>query len=285
MLEVLARPAAQQPGPSDPWSAADRDTMRAIGEKLCDDYEARGLTGRPIFWRRDRARILADLMRFLAADTAHRRAHGTRPLAAELAFGLRQAELEAVPLELPDGRCVRFRGKADRVDVADDGTLHIVDYKTGSMHGFEHLGVDDPDLGGRKLQLAVYGVAARLHHLSPDAPVLAEYWFVSGKGNFKRVGYPVTPAILERVGRTLATIVGGIEAGVFPNHPSTAVSTTPFIECRYCDPDGMGVTELRRQWDRKRDDPLLASFAELAEPLAGVEPVVEPVVIEEVPNG
>ena len=57
--------------------------------------------------------------------------HGTWPLAAELAFGLPDCELGPVALELPDGRSVEFRGFADRVDVADDGTMHVVDYKTG----------------------------------------------------------------------------------------------------------------------------------------------------------
>ena len=33
----------------------------AIAEARCDEYEAEGLTGRPIFWQRDRGKILADL--------------------------------------------------------------------------------------------------------------------------------------------------------------------------------------------------------------------------------
>jgi len=125
----------------------------------------------------------------------------------------------------------------------------------------------DPDLRGTKLQLPVYGVAARLHHDLPNAPVQAEYWFVSARGGFERRGYPITPDVLERVGRTLGTMVEGIESGVFPPHPSDKASTTPWVECSYCDPDALGITELRRQWERKRHDPLLARFADLAEPL------------------
>ena len=58
---------------------------------------------------------------------------------------------------------------------------------------------------------------------------------------------------------------------MFPNHP-TALSTTPFVECWFCDPDNLGVVELRRSWTRKRSDPLLAHFADLAEPLADPDP-------------
>jgi len=99
---------------------------------------------------------------------------------------------------------------------------------------------------------------------------------VSAKGNFKRIGYPVTRAVLDTVGTTLGTMVQGIEAGVFPNHP-TAVSTMPWVECWFCDPDNLGVTELRRYWNRKRMDPGLAVFADLAEPLAAVEAEIEQV--------
>ena len=49
-----------------------------------------GATGRPVFWRRDRPQILALVDRFLDDDAARRRADGTRPLAAEHAFGLHE---------------------------------------------------------------------------------------------------------------------------------------------------------------------------------------------------
>ena len=72
----------------------------------------------------------------------------------------------------------------------------------------------------------------------------------------------MTSGVLDRVGHTLERIVTGIEAGVFPPHP-TASSTSPFIECPFCDPDGFGVVDLRRAWERKARDPGLAVFAGL----------------------
>lgn len=276
ILDVLAKPAAEQCRPEEPWSEADQQRMLAITEEVFAEYEGHGLTGRPIFWRRDRRRIVADLIRFLAADSEHRRTHATRPVAAELEFGVRGSALDSVRLALPDGRSVHFRGLADRLDLAADGTLHVVDYKTGGSQDYKELSEEEPDLRGRKLQLAVYGAAARRHHGTPDTPVRAEYWFVSAKGNFKRIGYSVTPAVLDIVGATLGTMVKGVEGGVFPNHP-TAASTTPWVECWFCDPDNLGVTELRRYWSRKRTDPALAVFADLAEPLAAVEAEIEQV--------
>jgi ATP-dependent helicase/nuclease subunit B len=266
--EVLARPRVEQPSPDEEWSPGDRARLAEIGAALCDDYQAHGLTGRAIFWRRDRKRILTDLQRVLTADSEHRAAHGTRPVAAELSFGFPDSALGTVALSLPDGRAVQFRGKADRVDITADGTLHVVDYKTGSTRAYKDLSADNPDQRGRKLQLAVYGQAARMSQGTPDSAVRSEYWFVSAKGGFERIGYAVTPAVLDQVGRSLDKMVRGIENGVFPNYP-TASSTTPWVECAFCDPDALGVTDLRSRWDRKLADPAMAPFLDLAAEVAG----------------
>jgi hypothetical protein len=81
----------------------------------------------------------------------------------------------------------------------------------------------------------------------------------------------VTPEVLDRVSGTVGQIVAGIEQGVFPNYP-TATSTSPFVECPYCDPDALGVIELHRRLNRKRADPALAGFFALAEPSAPADP-------------
>ena len=261
--EVLARPPERRPGPGEPWSAADHARIREIAEEVCDEYEARGLTGRPVFWRRDRAAVVALADRFLAEDDVRRREAGARPLAAEHEFGFDDG---APPVELPldDGRVLRFRGSIDRVDEGADGRLVVLDYKTGSARDYQGLSADDPDSGGTRLQLPVYALAARAMTGRPDVPVTAEYWFVSDRAGFARVGYPVDDDVLARVTRTIGTVVTGIERGVFPHHPVETWLRS--MACAYCDPDGMGVADLRRAWERKRDDPAVALYAELAEP-------------------
>lgn len=264
--EVLARPTTERPAPKQPWTAADHARLARIGAARCDEYEARGATGRPIYWRRDRRRILADLDQALRADSRHRAANGTSPVAVELAFGFDGAD--PVPVRLPDGRLLHVRGRADRVDLGTDGRLHVIDYKTGSLNSYAKLSQEKPTLAGTKLQLPLYGLAGRLHHGRPDAPVRAEYWFVTRKGEFRRVGYDVTDEVLQRTSAVLGAIVEGIETGVFPPRPGVHTSTRFFIECDACDPDGLGTTELRRQWERKRHDPAMAGYAQLAEPIA-----------------
>jgi hypothetical protein len=264
---VLARPGDQKPQPGAPWSDDERRLLQEIGQAFCDQYEAKGLVGRPIFWRRDRRRILADLDATLVVDSAHRITHGTAPLAAELGFGFVVDSLPAVEVALPDGRTLRVRGRIDRIDITRDGTVHVTDYKTGSLRGgYERLSEDDPVVGGTKLQLPLYGLAGRLAVKDPTAPVRAEYWFVTSRGEFKRAGYEITPEVLEEATHVLGEIVTGIEDGVFAPRPS-ALSTYFWIECHACNPDGLGTAELRKQWERKRSDPALARYADLAEPI------------------
>ena len=141
--EVLARPDGA-PAPGTPWTDADRARMHELALALAQDYEARGLTGRRAFWDRDRRRLLAELDRFLLEDAALREHLGLRPVATELRFGFANTEQPAVEVALSDGRTLRFRGAADRVDRGEHGELSVVDYKTGRA------------VGGLKLQLPVY---------------------------------------------------------------------------------------------------------------------------------
>ena len=264
--DVLARPAEAQPGPDQRWTEDDRARMRQIAAQVCDDYEARGLVGRPVFWRQERSQILALVDRFLAEDEGHRARDRSRPIAAELRFGYGDEadHLAPVLFRLPDGRGLRFRGAADRLDLTSDGVIQVIDYKTGRADDFRRLGVENPDERGTKLQLPVYGLAARQFLGRADAPVQAYYWFVSDREGFRRIGYTVDDDVLSHVSETLATLVTGIERGAFPARPDA--TSAPWVTCRYCDPDGLGVADLRRQWERKRHHPAIATYAALVEP-------------------
>ena len=265
VLWVLDQPPSRRPAPDEPWDDEHHAVLREIGGALCDSYEARGVVGRQLFWQRDRARILMRLDRLLYEDDTYRRRTLSRPVAAEMSFGLPHSTDDPVDVPIAGGRTLRFRGSADRVDLTDQGTLRVIDYKTGRPWDYRSLSSESPDDRGTHLQLAVYGIAARAHHGTPDVPVAAEYWFVTDREALTMIGYDVTDDVLDRVGGTLATIVDGIEQGQFIARP-TASSSDPWVRCRYCDPDGLGVTDRRREWERKRRDPLVAPYAELAEP-------------------
>jgi hypothetical protein len=61
------------------------------------------------------------------------------------------------------------------------------------------------------------------------------------------------------------TIVDGIENGLFPCRVDPP-STRDWRERSYLDPDARGTRDRYREWVRKRDDPLLREYVELAEP-------------------
>ncbi len=263
VAEVLVRPPDRQPSPAQAWSDDDHARIRAIADEVCGEYEAQGVTGRPVFWRRDRAQVIALADRFLFEDDVQRRANGTRPLAAEYAFGIADG---APPVEIPlgDGRSLRFRGSADRIDEGPAGSYVVLDYKTGRDRDYTSLSADNPDDRGTKLQLVVYAFAARARAQAPGAAVRSEYWFVSEKGGFTTRGYDVDDRVVDRVTGTLRTIVDGIEQGAFPAHPVETFG--PWGRCPWCDPDGLGVSDLRRAWERKRHAPGVRGYAALAEP-------------------
>jgi hypothetical protein len=246
-------------GPPVPVDAAwDEARLVTIAEQVCDRFEAEGLTGRPIFWRRERARIISGLRTFLEYDRSYRTVRRCSPIATELPFG--RNGHPPVPYPLPDGRAVPMRGNADRVDLGEDGTIHVTDYKTGKA--YEEFPEDDPSVAGTRLQLAIYGQAARQAQGQPDAKVQADYWFVTPKGRYRLLGYEVSPDVVAAVSESIDHIVRGIEAGVFVHHPEPP-GYQFWIPCEFCDPDGLGTTELWRQWVRKLDDPALAGYLEL----------------------
>ena len=265
LREVLARPGGA-PAPQDPWTAADHDRLEAIGAALCDEYEAQGITGRRVFWQRDRRVILADFHQFLLEDSLVRARFGLTTVATELRFGLPDTDTPGsatAPIDVPlsDGRRIRFRGAADRVDRAHDGALCVIDYKTGrsAAVGTKH----DPTDAGTRLQLPIYAHAARREFGDADVPVTAAYWFVSSKGEFRWAEVELTPAVQERVDEVLRTmVVDGIEGGIFP----CAVGPPqfrPWRERTPADPDARGTRDRYREWSRKWQAPELRAFVAL----------------------
>lgn len=246
------------------WSVAQRAQLQEIGEDVANRYEQKGLTGHPTLWARERMLILDDLRRFLDLDEDARRGERRTQVASELKFGGKSP----VVVTLPDGRSIRFAGSADRVDETDDGTLVVIDYKSGSARTFRGLSEGNPDLAGSKLQLPVYAYAARQLLGRPDAKVRAAYWFIGPKNRGEVVSLPLTEAVEERYLEVLTVIADGVAGGLFPANAPEDQPWLDWTPCPYCDPDGLGAKDRRIQWQRKKNDPVLASYVALIEPEA-----------------
>jgi ATP-dependent helicase/nuclease subunit B len=260
MTEVLARTEGA-PAPEDPWRDADVARLQEIAEHRMAVYEAQGRTGRRLFWHRDRRRILAELERFLEVDAAVRADFGLRPIATELRFGFREGA-PAVDLPLSDGRALRFRGAADRVDRTDAGALWVLDYKTGRSYSVDD---DDPTAAGTRLQLPVYAHAARASFGTPDTPVGAAYWYVSTRGQFRWAELELDDVVDARVDEVLRAIADGIGVGVFPCRVDPPTTWGRRFRS-YTDPDARGTRDRYREWLRKRRSPEVRGYVALAEP-------------------
>ena len=263
LAEAIAEGAVPAPGAR--WPESWRTHLLAVGEEECDRLAARGLVGRRLYWAHDRRQILADLVRFLDFDDEQRARHGSQPAAVELGFGMPHSASGPVSVEIGNGRSLSVRGSIDRVDATPHGGLLVVDYKTGSADAYQKLGSDDPTLGGHRLQLVLYDLAARsLLGIAGTADGHGAYWFVSTKGQFSDIGY-ATNAARQQVLKAVNAIIDGVGDGLFPLHPDEPV-WRPWVPCGYCDPDGMGTRDQWRDFQRKRDDPALARYLDLVDP-------------------
>ncbi len=242
VAEAVVRPAGP-PARGEAWTAADRDRLRAIAAEVFDEFEARGVTGRPLTWRLTKEKVLADLDELLEHDRRHRAAHGVVPVAVEMPFGM--DGVAPLVVALPSGRQLRFRGRIDRVD-AGPGVHVVIDYKTGKGKKYKDLGGDgDPVLAGTTLQLGLYAEAARAT-LGAEA-VEAYYWLATSDGEYAKRGYPWTEERRARFLEVLEAVVDGIESGTFPAQPGEYDAFfRKHQNCRFC--------EFDRVCPRDRDD-------------------------------
>lgn len=224
------------------------------------DLERRGGAGHPALWPIDRARILGDLRQFVRDDAAYRAAAGARPVAVEDRFGF--GDDPGVELSLGVGRTVRFRGRMDRVDAGPGGALAVIDYKTGRPTAPDP---DDPLAGGTRLQLPVYALAAKQRY-NPSGPVTAGYWFVGAQPGPN--GLVLDNELVDRLTETVTAAVGGIEGGLFPANPGRLDPSVDARQghCTTCPFDRLCPADRVVTWARKRDDPALEAYRQMAEP-------------------
>ena len=292
--EVLANPEPQPPELA--WSQHWRNRLRDIGAGLCRQYERRGLSGRRLYQRRDRDRILRDLDRFIDFDNEKRRVHQSTPAAAELGFGMTNSIHGPAPVRLPGGLDIRIRGSIDRLDTTAGGHLVVIDYKTGKIKRYKDLKPETPSPEGKHLQLVLYGEAARWvlgrceavpggHGLGsprtaeatvessreadPDVGTATDYgayWFVSLQDEKNQSpGYNLDHAVRGQVLATVEEIVTGIRAGVFPKRPPRPGDrNTP--QCPFCTPDGLSSRPAFANWLRNSRADELGAYVKLTTP-------------------
>ncbi|WP_170298465.1 PD-(D/E)XK nuclease family protein [Agromyces allii] len=261
VLDRLTEESPSLPDFGEPWTAAHRARMHEIAEAVMADFERRGLTGHPRLWAPERVQVHRDLDLALDLDDAAHAARDSRILESELPFGMHGKAAVRVEVE---GGVVAMRGSADRVDVTRDGTLLVTDFKTGSARGFSDI-PKDPVVAGTKLQLPLYAHAAR--DAFGNERVEAGYWFIGRKNRGDRIDVVLDEQLERTYVAALATLVAGIRDGYFIAKPPSA-DDFAWIQCPFCNPDGVGYGHVRGPSERKRTDASLRRLYSLIDPSA-----------------
>ncbi len=263
VLETFFGDALERP-PDEPWDEEDRLRLHEIVDRIGADYRDAGLTGRDLGWGLEAAGIRRWLGVVLDTDAAERAGRGTRPVAVELHFGDDEGGNPAAEVALPDGRSLRFRGAIDRVDRAADGSLLVVDYKTGRSDPYRPVDKDPLDRG-RRLQLPIYADAARRAlGAGPDTEVDAFYWFVEESGKKAWRGGRMDADVQRRFEEVVAVAVDAIEEGDFPANPGEEAFFGP-THCGHCDFNRVCPTGRVDLWEGVRRAPEIERYVELAE--------------------
>jgi len=242
------------PGYGAPWTVGHRVRAAELLADECGHAEARGEAAHPRFWPTIQARLAAELDDFLILDSAFRARFGSRPVAAERRFG----DDEALEVTLSDGRTLRFRGSVDRVDETADGSLVVVDAKTGKPDRYRAIPEDHfPE--GSFLQLPIYALAVAA---GEGTAMHATYAFIGGVADGDRhLGYDVADEVVGAFRRVLASVIRGIEGGAFPHHPPDS-DRREAHRCPHCSPDGLDARRVRAARSRKADDSVLSLHAD-----------------------
>ena len=292
ILEEFIRETAKSaapPKPGERWDDGARETLRRIAARRFVNLERAGMSGRRLTWRLEQDEILADLDAFLEWDSNTRERFGVSPSPnlVEAHFGMGGGSPD-VEIELRKGESIRFRGMVDRIDAGESesgGRVALVmDYKTGSPRPYDVLDKEDKNDKkndnddekkndplfdhGKKLQLAVYSLAAREilgANARDEAPIetKATYAFVTGRGGFeirpsdpKDYNLPDNQAKFREV---LGAILGGIQNGVFPANPGES-GYYGYENCRFCDFDSLCPSRRDVAWERKSGDKMVAGY-------------------------
>ena len=161
----------------------------------------------------------------------------------ELAAGGR-----APRISLPDGSQLLVWGRIDRIDRREDGSLVVIDFKTGSNRAFLGAGKGGAFRGGRQLQSGLYSLAAE--RLLEARVAAFEYRFPTPKGDNHIARHD--RALLDAASGIMLDLLQQVERGEFL--PTTAQDDCAFCDfrdiCRVTDGAFHKVHSPRAEWAR-----------------------------------
>jgi hypothetical protein len=211
-------------------------------------------------FEREEQDLLADVELFLKAECEVE--DGRTPVGFEISFGRELGENSGEPLAQTEpiiidlGKGLRFRlaGRIDRIDQIAPSSFEIIDYKTGGYFETDWKGTFS---GGRRLQHALYGIAAvELLKRKYPQPTIARgvYYFSSAKGQQERKQIDRPPAAATTA--VLCDLQEVVASGTF-------VHAADKSACKWCDFSNACGTNVFERAAGKLSDPKLAAYRRL----------------------
>jgi len=267
-LQAVGRPTMDEL-----YGATDHSRLDEIATAVFTDLDTDGRATHALTWANERDAILVDLHTLLAKDQEERVRTRVVPALFEQSFGFNRPDSwPAAVVPLARGGEARIHGFIDRVDVAPSvaapRTAVVIDYKSGgdATSPFKK----DSVAAGTKVQLPAYARAAeqwlRDAKGVPDASAIAQYWMVSAKGKFARIG-PVDPKDAQaRFEEVVQIMDAGLRMGAFPQVPggeSQRPGRAGWDNCMWCEFNRVCPTGRDQLAERKRADAPSAWHASL----------------------
>lgn len=211
-------------------------------------------------FEREEQDFLADVELFLKAECEVE--DGRTPVGFEVSFGRvlsdessdPLAQAEPIVIDLGNGLRFRLAGRIDRIDQIGPSSFEVIDYKTGGYFEADWKGTF---YGGRRLQHALYGIAAvELLKRKYPRPSIARgvYYFSSAKGQQKRIqidrpSAAATTAVLSDLQEVIAS--------------GTFAHTDDESTCEWCEFGNSCGTKVFERAAAKRNDPKLVAYRRL----------------------
>ncbi len=227
---------------SDALDSVKRRSAKLLDEAFASFTEAGGIM-HPALAIAARDQIRANLDELLEREVAQ--ADDFVPDRFELMF-------EKVSFDFARGRSLMFRGKMDRLDVAArPRRVRVVDYKSG-RYDWED---GDEFCGGRKVQLAIYVLAAGAAYPKYEVTE-SRYYYSTAFGRFRTKGIEGSDAARNTLKQVLTTLDDTVAKGAF----------APVADaCDFCDYQPICGPHREQRAARKKGDPRLAAFYRMRE--------------------
>ena len=239
IFELFILHVIEKPGILSNKSKAIKLITNIAGDEIAK-FEEELPTASDFHTERQRNEILSNAVKF--AEYEIKETHKRKAAFAELKFG----EREPVIIDLGEGRKLKASGIIDRIDKLSDGSVEIIDYKTGRARAYWRLriplnvGIDEANA-----QLALYYLALKTIARGSDYPAVKNiddisklsYRFVTAKGNYDIISLPTDNGSEDSYKAAFLEIFKEIEEGIFPplkGKLSDVYRVGNKVDCRYC---------------------------------------------------